>query len=60
MSESYPVLILKGLGWLLMARFIPDSRADVAQNFVAAASQSRVFLLAYSCIPMVARSCAQQ
>ncbi len=31
MSELYPVLILKGLGWLLMARFTPHSRADVAQ-----------------------------
>ena len=30
MSELYPVLILKGLGWLLMARFTPHSRADVA------------------------------
>ena len=31
MSELYPVLILKGLGWLLMARFTRCSRADVAQ-----------------------------
>ena len=31
MSELYPVLILKGPGWLLMARFTPHSRADVAQ-----------------------------
>ena len=31
MSESYPVLILKGLSWLLMARFTPYSRAVVAQ-----------------------------
>jgi hypothetical protein len=31
MSELYPVLILKGLGWLLMARFSPYSRAVVAQ-----------------------------
>ena len=31
MSELYPVLILKGLSWLLMARFTPYSRAVVAQ-----------------------------
>jgi len=31
MSELYPVLVLKGLGWLLMARITPCSRADVAQ-----------------------------
>src|SRR5713226_9971229 len=31
MSESYPVLILKGLSWLLMPRFTPYSRAVVAQ-----------------------------
>jgi len=33
MSELYPVLILKGPGWLLMARFTPCSRADVAQTW---------------------------
>ena len=32
MSELYSVLILKGLGWLLMARFAPYSRTDVAQD----------------------------
>jgi len=31
MSELYPVLISKGLVWLLMARFIRYSRAVVAQ-----------------------------
>jgi hypothetical protein len=31
MSELYAVLILKGLGWLLMARFTSHSHADVAQ-----------------------------
>ena len=54
--ELYPVLILKGLGWLLMARFTPHSRADVAQNLVQAASQSHAFILAYSRIPTVASS----
>src|ERR1039458_993923 len=38
MSELYPVLILNGLSWLLMARFTPHSRADVAQKLVEAAS----------------------
>lgn len=31
MSEWYPVLILKALSWLLMARFTPYSGAVVAQ-----------------------------
>ena len=31
MSELYPVLILKALGWLLKACFTPYSRAVVAQ-----------------------------
>ena len=31
MSELYPVLILKALGWLLTACFTPYSRAVVAQ-----------------------------
>ena len=54
------MLISKGLGWLLMARFTPCSRADVAQMWprtsVAAASQSHAVLLAYSRIPTVVRN----
>ena len=33
MSDLYPALILNGLGRLLMARFTPHSRADVALKF---------------------------
>jgi len=33
MSDLYPALILKGLDRLLMARFTPHSRADVALKF---------------------------
>ena len=55
MSELYPVLVLKGLGWLLMAHFTPHSRADVAHNFVAAASQSHTVLDAYSPVPKFAK-----
>src|ERR1035437_6311069 len=44
MSELYPVLVLKGLGWLLMACFTFHTLADVAQNLAEAASQSHVLL----------------
>lgn len=56
LSELYPVLILKGLGRLLMARFTPHSCADVAQNLVEDVSQLHAFLLPYSRVPTVARS----